>query len=355
MCYKKLIAPYFFQIIFQLISKGGLFVIFSLMTLKWVQASGKNLDNPNFLSVQFLVNQLKTNDLNQGVFGSYNRLSMNYEKKYNQELVFKVELEQFQNQAARNLEVNQFYLESLYLTGTSHWLWGFGYMPIPITKINILDDQLFLSSPLFQQDLFTFNRQMIESGGYLGYQTKGLMLRFGMFQRLNAGSAIVGPRFSTVPPHFVQIKILMDSLEWGVTYFAEKDAGLPQANSIGLSVYEQGEMVNLDMELWGQERIFNSQTVEITLGGYCYAGYLLQAKQLELGWRIDFLTRPSLRDAWGAEVKNLKYNSVGVIKWSILKELFLQFEHIQERQQVAETQSVGLSGSVLQLSYSVQF
>lgn len=307
------------------------------------------------LSVQFMVNQLKTNEVDQTQRDSYNRLSINLDAKYLDLALFKIEIEQFQNQFARSLEVNQFFVQSLSLAEYQGWIWGFGYMPIPVSKLNVLDDQLFLTSPLLQKHLFTFDRQMIESGGYLGYQKNKLLLRIGAYQRLRQTSLQEGPQYASLAPYFVQIKKFTDFGELGLTYFSEQDAGSWQKNNFGFNWYSRFNNVGFDFEGWSQDKLFKSAIIEQSLGGYLYLSYFFLNDILEVGVRYDFLNRPLLKDAWGQLINNLNDNNSMVVRWMVSPQIFFQFENLYERHQINNKSEIGLSGYLVQLSYSAKF
>lgn len=308
------------------------------------------------LMVQLLTNNLNTRDDSQIVQTAYNRLSLNFEGTFQNKALFLIELEQFQNQFDRNLEINQFFVESIQAFDTASWVWGLGYMPIPISKLNNLDDQLFLSTPNYHRDFFAEDRQLIESGIYGGYQKNGFQIRGGIFQRIKSSSASTVPQYAELAPHFIQVKKLLEEGEIGMTYYAEKTANLPKRESWGFHSYlTWHKHIVWDFESWLHNRSFHDLNIEQSMGGYSYLGLFLWDQKWELGVRLDFLQRLNLKDAWGNRVANISFNPAPISRVALLPELYLQLEHISEQQVVSNIQQLGLTGWLLQVSYSAQF
>jgi len=306
--------------------------------------------------VQVMTHNLNTRDPSQSIQTAHNRLALNLEGNYREKALFLIELEQFQNRFDRSLEINQFFVESIQNSEETAWIWGVGYMPIPISKLNILDDQLFLGTPFFHRDFFTDDRQLIESGLYFGYQKSRIQIRSGAFQRIKASSASPVAQYAEIAPHFLQMKLFWFGGESSLTYYSEKAAGLPSRENFGLSSYHEfHQRIVFDLEAWRHNRAFSRENIEESLGGYFYSGIFFSKKKIELGMRFDFLQRLNLVNAWGNPTYNLSFNAAPIVRLSILPELFLQFEHINENQILRNQQTPGLTGWILQISYSAKF
>lgn len=326
--------------------------IVSLFSFSTLAETEKNLTQD--LIVQVLASQLDTQDSYQVIQNSYNRLSINLNADIKNKSKFLIEIEQFLNQNDRRAEINQFYAKSIDCENS--WIWGLGYMPIPISKLNVLDDQLFLFTPLYHRDFFTDDRQLIESGFYFGYSFSKFKIQSGFYQRIKRNSTQTAPQAATLAPHFIQVSTSLFNSTLAVTHYAEQSPGLPLRESWGLSSESLWlDSYQFELESWYHKRIFSLSDIEESIGGYLLTGIYFFQKNLNLQFRFDYLTRINFKDAWGNTVENIFFNPAIIMKWTWLDHFGVQMEKISETQKLNHEQKSTLSGWLIQLTYSVQF
>ncbi len=307
-------------------------------------------ENQKEISIQFLSNFIKFPQSEQPRPDSFNRLSVNLDWIYKNQILGKVEIEQMQDGEDSQLKFNQFYIHKPNRQ-YYNWIWGIGYMPIPLNDLNILEDQLFLTSPYFHREFFS-SRQLIESGGYIGYKFYSWTVRAGAYQRIKVTSPNEGKRKSELAPHFIQMEWEHLDSSLGITYYNEKDYYLPQRPTFGLSLKLSFNKTKLDSEIWQQSKVYKNQETESDVGGYLHLHYQF-LQNLNLGIRLDHYERLKLKDAWKNPVSNSTQNWALTARYNLTKELLFQLESIEEIKIIGNETIPNMKGLLVQFTYSI--